>query len=97
VFIEGAEWENNKVDRPRVVKSPDGWVMIYQAGTSVEMRGLAISNNGIGGRNILRIPSLTKMFSPSPMPKHGIRTCSTMMEFITTLWSLGRWVGRICT
>src|SRR5215216_4280334 len=47
VFTSQAKWEYNKVDRPRVARSPEGWVMIYQAGTSVDQRGLAISNDGI--------------------------------------------------
>lgn len=47
VLTADVDWETNKVDRPRVTKSPDGWVMLYQAGTKVEERGLAISNDGI--------------------------------------------------
>ena len=47
VFTGSEEWEGKRVDRPRVVKSPDGWVMIYQGGATVEKRGLAISNDGI--------------------------------------------------
>lgn len=47
VMTGEVDWEYNKVDRPRVVKSPDGWVMIYQAGIRIEERGLALSNDGI--------------------------------------------------
>jgi predicted GH43/DUF377 family glycosyl hydrolase len=46
VLVADTDWEFTTVDRPRVVKSPDGWVMIYQAGT-IEKRGLAISDDGI--------------------------------------------------
>jgi len=47
IRMAGADWESIKVDRPRVTKSPDGWVMIYQAGLQVENRGIAISDDGI--------------------------------------------------
>jgi len=46
VLIPQAEWERTKVDRPRVNRSPDGWVMIYQGGLAVEGRGLALSADG---------------------------------------------------
>jgi predicted GH43/DUF377 family glycosyl hydrolase len=47
VFTASEEWEGSRVDRPRVVQSPDGWVMIYQGGATVERRGLALSNDGM--------------------------------------------------
>lgn len=69
VFIKGADWEHNKVDRPRVIKSPDGWVMIYQAGISVEMRGLAISNDGIQWEKYPENPIFNKDVFPIPNAK----------------------------
>ena len=69
VFIKDAEWEDNKVDRPRAVRSPDGWVMIYQAGTSVEMRGLAISNDGIEWEKYPENPIFNKDVFPIPNAK----------------------------
>ena len=69
VLIKGADWEYNKVDRPRVVKSPDGWVMIYQAGTSVEMRGLAISNDGVQWEKYSENPIFNKDAFPIPNAK----------------------------
>jgi predicted GH43/DUF377 family glycosyl hydrolase len=69
VFIKGADWEYNKVDRPRVAKSPDGWVMIYQSGTSVDMRGLAISNDGIHWEKYPSNPIFSKKVFPIPNAK----------------------------
>ena len=69
VFIQDADWEHNKVDRPRVVKSPDEWVMIYQAGTSVEMRGLVISNDGIQWEKYPENPIFNKDVFPIPNAK----------------------------
>lgn len=46
VLTTSMDWEYNKVDRPRVVHTPDGWIMIYQGG-SIEMRGIALSDDGI--------------------------------------------------
>jgi predicted GH43/DUF377 family glycosyl hydrolase len=69
VFIKGADWEYHRVDRPRVVKSPDGWVMIYQAGISVELRGLAISNDGIDWEKYSENPIFNKDAFPIPNAK----------------------------
>ena len=69
VFIPSAEWESNKVDRPRVVKTPDGWVMLYQAGSAVEQRGLAISRDGIHWEKYPANPIFTKEVFPIPNAK----------------------------
>jgi predicted GH43/DUF377 family glycosyl hydrolase len=69
VFVANADWEYNKVDRPRVVKSPDGWVMIYQAGIKIEERGLAISNDGIHWEKYSDNPVFTKAAFPIPNAK----------------------------
>lgn len=66
VLVPNAEWEYNKVDRPRVVRSPDGWVMIYQAGIRIEERGLAMSNDGITWEKYLQNPIFDKAAFPIP-------------------------------
>jgi len=69
VFTTSADWEYNIVNRPRVVKSPDGWVMIYQAGTAVETRGLAVSNDGIHWERYSGNPIFKKEVFPIPNAK----------------------------
>jgi predicted GH43/DUF377 family glycosyl hydrolase len=69
VLVNSETWEANKVDRPRVVKSPDGWVMIYQAGSTVETRGLAISNDGIHWEKYSANPIFYKDVFPIPRAK----------------------------
>lgn len=69
VFVKGADWEYIKVDRPRVVITPDGWVMIYQGGISVETRGLAISNDGIHWEKYSANPIFNKEMFPIPNAK----------------------------
>ncbi len=69
VLTAEAEWEYNKVDRPRVTKSPDGWVMIYQAGTRIEERGLAISRDGIHWEKYSGNPIFTQAAFPIPNAK----------------------------
>lgn len=69
VFVHGEEWESNRVDRPRVVKSADGWVMIYQGSASVETRGLAISNDGIHWEKYESNPIFSKDVFPIPRAK----------------------------
>lgn len=69
VFTPGAKWESNKVDRPRVVKTPNGWVMLYQAGTAIEQRGLAISRDGIRWEKYPANPIFSKEVFPIPNAK----------------------------
>lgn len=69
VFTPGADWEFNKVDRPRLVKTPDGWIMLYQAGTAIEQRGLAISRDGIRWEKYPANPIFTKDVFPIPNAK----------------------------
>ena len=64
VLEAGEAWETQNVDRPRVVKSPDGWVMIYQGGSFVERRGLAISEDGIRWQKYPSNPILTSDVFP---------------------------------
>jgi predicted GH43/DUF377 family glycosyl hydrolase len=65
VLVADTDWEFTTVDRPRVVKSPDGWVMIYQAGT-IEKRGLAISDDGIHWEKYPANPIFTRDAFPIP-------------------------------
>ncbi|HJR81653.1 MAG TPA: hypothetical protein VJ821_16390 [Anaerolineales bacterium] len=69
VLTKGIDWEYHRVDRPRVVKSPDGWVMIYQAGISVELRGLAVSNDGIHWEKYPENPIFNEDVFPIPNAK----------------------------
>jgi predicted GH43/DUF377 family glycosyl hydrolase len=66
VLVAGADWEYNKVDRPRVTWSPDGWVMIYQAGIKIEERGLALSNDGISWEKYTENPIFGRDVFPIP-------------------------------
>jgi predicted GH43/DUF377 family glycosyl hydrolase len=69
VFVGDLDWEYNKADRPRVTKSPDGWVMIYQAGIKIEERGIAISNDGIHWEKYSDNPIFNKAAFPIPNAK----------------------------
>ena len=69
VFTPGAKWEYNKLDRPRVVKTPAGWVMLYQAGAAIEQRGLAISQNGIHWERYSDNPIFVSDVFPIPNAK----------------------------
>ncbi len=69
VFVSNDTWEYKKADRPRVVHSPDGWVMIYQAGSSVDQRGLAISANGISWKTYAGNPVFSTDVFPIPHAK----------------------------
>ena len=68
VLTVQAAWELKWVDRPRVTRSPDGWVMIYQAG-HIEMRGLALSNDGIDWQTYPSNPLFTSDSFPIPRAK----------------------------
>jgi len=59
-------WESIKLDRPRVTLSPDGLVMIYQAGTALETRGLALSDDGIHWERHPSNPVITQALFPIP-------------------------------
>jgi len=69
VLTAETDWESVKVDRPRVTKSPDGWVMIYQAGLQVENRGIAISDDGIHWEKYPDNPIFNKDVFPIPNAK----------------------------
>lgn len=69
VFVPSTKWESNKVDRPRVQSTPDGWVMIYQAGPAIEDRGLALSNDGIHWNAYPENPLFTRETFPIPNAK----------------------------
>ncbi|MEM9954649.1 MAG: extracellular solute-binding protein [Chloroflexota bacterium] len=40
-------WESDWLGRPEVVRTDDGWVMLYEGGTGRNQTGLAISSDGI--------------------------------------------------
>ena len=47
---EDGDWDDGGVERPRVIETPDGWVMLYrspQHGTDPARLGLATSEDGI--------------------------------------------------
>jgi len=77
VLLNDADWESIKVDRPRVVASPDGFVMIYQGGTAVEDRGLAISEDGIHWENYTDNP----VFNSAVFPIPNARTWDTNLLY----------------
>ena len=45
-LVAEAEWELTSLDRPRVARTPDGYVMVY-AGRTLNDRGVAWSDDGI--------------------------------------------------
>ena len=69
VLVAEADWESVKVDRPRVTKSPDGWIMIYQAGLRIEERGIAVSDDGIHWEKYPANPIFNKDVFPIPNAK----------------------------
>ena len=69
VLTADADWESIKVDRPRVTKSPDGWVMIYQGGLRVDERGIAISEDGIHWEKYIDNPIFNSNEFPIPNAK----------------------------
>jgi predicted GH43/DUF377 family glycosyl hydrolase len=77
VLQPDADWESIQVDRPRVVISPDGWVMIYQAGTAVERRGLALSRDGIVWQKHPDNP----IFTADAFPIPNARTWDTALVY----------------
>ncbi len=70
------DWEFSKVDRPRVQYSPDGWVIIFQAGP-IEQRGLALSNDGIHWKKYPENPIFTSEKFPIP----GAKTWDTNLVY----------------
>ena len=68
VLTTQADWDLGKVDRPRVTRSPDGWVMIFQGG-HIEMRGLALSNDGFHWQTYPSNPIFTRESFPPPNAK----------------------------
>lgn len=69
VLVAGADWELTKVDRPRVVKTPDGWVMLYQGGPAIEARGLALSRDGLHWQKYPANPIFHRDVFPIPNAK----------------------------
>ncbi|MCA9939134.1 MAG: alpha/beta fold hydrolase [Anaerolineales bacterium] len=64
VLIPEVEWESIKADRPHVTRSADGFVMLYQAGVSLNTRGLAISDDGLHWHKYADNPVITQSMFP---------------------------------
>ena len=64
VLTGGSGWEHNKVDRPRVVRTPQGLLMVY-SGALLTDRGVAWSNDGIEWRRDGERPAITKASFPT--------------------------------
>lgn len=47
VVLPEADWDRGIRNRPEVQLTPDGWVMVFQGGSGLNNRGLAISRDGI--------------------------------------------------
>jgi len=76
VLNSGSDWELGKVDRPRVTRSPDGWVMIYQGGP-IEKRGLALSEDGIDWKTYSSNP----IFTTESFPIRRAKTWDTNLLY----------------
>jgi predicted GH43/DUF377 family glycosyl hydrolase len=68
VLIADTDWELNRVDRPRVTRSPNGWVMIFQGG-HIETRGLALSDDSLHWKKYPFNPVFTRESFPPPNVK----------------------------
>jgi predicted GH43/DUF377 family glycosyl hydrolase len=65
VLRADADWDLSKIDRPRVTRSPDGWVMLYQGGP-IANRGLALSVDGVHWQTYPDNPVFTRQSFPIP-------------------------------
>lgn len=63
VFVAAAEWELGGLDRPRVVATPDGYVMVY-AGGDLTDRGVATSADGVTWQRLGGTPAITALDFP---------------------------------
>jgi hypothetical protein len=63
VLTATAPWEHGKVDRPRVVRTPDGLLMIY-SGALLTDRGAAWSQDGVTWQRDGERPAITKADFP---------------------------------
>lgn len=65
VLVPEADWELTALDRPRVARTPDGYVMVY-AGRTLTDRGVAWSDDGITWTRDGDAPALTADDLPVP-------------------------------
>jgi predicted GH43/DUF377 family glycosyl hydrolase len=63
VFEAEPEWELGGLDRPRVVTTPDGYVMVY-AGGDLTDRGVATSADGVTWERVGEAPAITALDFP---------------------------------
>jgi predicted GH43/DUF377 family glycosyl hydrolase len=63
VLTPGATWEFGKVDRPRVVSTPNGYLMVY-SGSRLTDRGLAWSADGFTWRRDGDAPAIARRDFP---------------------------------
>lgn len=65
VLTAEAEWEGLILDRPRVARTPDGFVMLYAGGTLTD-RGVAWSDDGVTWTRDGDAPAITAEDFPVP-------------------------------
>jgi len=58
VLVAEADWEGLILDRPRVARTPDGFVMVYAGGTLTD-RGVAWSDDGVTWTRDGEAPAIT--------------------------------------
>ncbi|MGD8604361.1 MAG: hypothetical protein PVF49_07305 [Anaerolineales bacterium] len=76
VLEADADWQLFKADRPRVQHTPDGWVMIF-SGSQVELRGLALSRDGLVWETYPNNPFM----GPENFPISNARTWDTALVY----------------
>ena len=67
IMVPQAEWEGIALGRPEVVKTADGWVMMYE-GSGGGKSGFAISSDGINFKRYANNPFLTTKNMVSQFP-----------------------------
>lgn len=65
VLTAEAEWEYTSLDRPRVVRTDDGYVMVYAGRTLID-RGLATSEDGVSWTRLGDGPAIVQADFPVP-------------------------------
>jgi predicted GH43/DUF377 family glycosyl hydrolase len=63
VLSAAAEWESGSLDRPRVVRTADGYLMVY-SGVDLTDRGVAVSSDGVTWERVGDAPSITALDFP---------------------------------
>jgi predicted GH43/DUF377 family glycosyl hydrolase len=81
VLAAEVEWERGKVDRPRVARTLDGFVMVY-AGGQLTDRGLARSDDGVTWRR----DGETPVIEQDDFPSEGRAWDAVLLERDDQLW-----------